>query len=204
MSNSRYNHSIIYKLCCKDPTIEDFYIGSTCNFYARRRVHKYNCKTLNYPVYQFIRDHGGWDNWTMIQLLLFSCTSKAERLLKERGYIETLKPTLNYSIPGRSKAEYGKTEKRKEQMKKYFAQPEKIKMVKIRAKNYFQKTKNIIIQCSCGIMTKQHHLSRHKKSSKHNDNFVKRIKSDIERFESIEAQFTTDFENDKLNFNKFN
>ena len=34
----KYNQSIIYKLCCKDPTIPNIYIGSTCKPYLSRRL----------------------------------------------------------------------------------------------------------------------------------------------------------------------
>jgi len=60
----------IYKLVCLDENIKDMYIGSCWNMCIRYSRHKSNCynenvKEHNYTVYQFIREHGGWDNWGM-------------------------------------------------------------------------------------------------------------------------------------------
>ena len=38
-----YDKSTIYKLCCKDPSISDIYIGSTTNFTRRKGQHKSVC-----------------------------------------------------------------------------------------------------------------------------------------------------------------
>jgi hypothetical protein len=69
-----YSKGFIYKLCCLDVNVKDIYIGSSTNFKERRKGHKKRCnnekqKSYNIYVYKFIRDNGGWDNWTMIELL---------------------------------------------------------------------------------------------------------------------------------------
>ena len=66
-----YNKCCVYKLCCKDPEIEQFYIGSTTNPTKRKCDHKKCCtnandKEYNTYKYQFIRDHGGWLNWDLV------------------------------------------------------------------------------------------------------------------------------------------
>lgn len=66
-----YAKCCIYKLCCKDHMIEDIYIGSTTNVVKRRQQHKQRCtnpkcKDYNAHTCQFIRDNGGWDNWSLI------------------------------------------------------------------------------------------------------------------------------------------
>ena len=114
MDTSRYQNGLIYKLCSKDPTIKDCYVGSTCNFTKRKYQHKSNCNNetcckYNYYVYQFIRDHGGWENWDMIELIKYSCNTKRELELKEREHLELLGGTLNKQIPTRSKEEKNKT-----------------------------------------------------------------------------------------------
>lgn len=103
---SRYENSSIYKLCCNDPTITDEYVGSTCSFARRKSEHKRHSATATEYLYSFIRGNGGWDNWKMIQLLAFECANKREKELKEREYIELLRPTLNKSVPTRSPKEY--------------------------------------------------------------------------------------------------
>ena len=102
-----YSKTSIYKICCKDTTITDIYIGSTCNFSKRKYQHKKDCNNnSNIKVYQFIRDNGGWINWNMIQIKEFSCENRREKDTEERKCIEELKPTLNVNIPTRSKKEY--------------------------------------------------------------------------------------------------
>ena len=115
-----YSKSSIYKIACKDPAIEDTYIGSTCNLIKRRNQHKTVCNNpkaggYNQYVYRFIRDNGGWNNWDIYMIEQFSCTTKIAKEQVERGYIEELKPTLNKCIPANyqtgdvySKSEYKK------------------------------------------------------------------------------------------------
>ena len=113
-----YNQSIIYKLCCRDPTITDIYIGSTTNMYRRKQEHKKICNNSNYEafnfyVYQFIRDNGGWSNWDMVEIEQFNATEKSDLHKRERHWIEELKSTLNCSIPTRKKKEYAEAYKEK-------------------------------------------------------------------------------------------
>jgi len=95
-----YSKTVIYKICCKDPSIIDIYVGHTTHLINRKYNHKTNCCNSALPnynvfVYQFIRDHGGWDNWDVIPIEEVSCKNKIEALIKERYWIETLKATLN-------------------------------------------------------------------------------------------------------------
>ena len=115
-----YSKSTIYKIARHDPTIEYIYIGSTTNFIKRRWQHKTSCnnpnaKEHNYYVYRFIREHGGWDNFDLYLIEQFSCTTKMQKDQVERGWIESLKPTLNIRVPAiyqtgeiHSPAEYNK------------------------------------------------------------------------------------------------
>jgi hypothetical protein len=122
-----YSNTIIYKLCCKDPTITDIYIGHTTNFVKRKQQHKNFCnaingtainiKRYNSNVYQFIRKNGNWDNWSMIEICHINCVDKRDAEKQERHYIETLMATLNKVIPTRTGKEY--REEHKEQIRKY-------------------------------------------------------------------------------------
>ena len=99
-----YSKVFVYKICCRDASIEEIYIGSTCNLARRKTEHKRTChreamKAYTYPVYKFIRTHGGWDNWDTVMIEEFSCETKMQKDRKERGWIETLKPTLNKNTP---------------------------------------------------------------------------------------------------------
>ena len=96
-----YSATIIYKLCCKDTEIDDIYIGHTTNFIQRKHQHKI-CANNNeccIYVYEFIRDHGGWDNWSMIQIEQHNCNNKREAEAIEHEWIEKLSPTLNTNKP---------------------------------------------------------------------------------------------------------
>jgi len=167
-----YKKSIIYKLCCKDPSIPDEYIGSTTNKNRRKQQHKENSNgqnknKYNYPVYQFIRENGGFDNWTMIILEEYSCESKIQLCQREREWIEEMKPTLNRKTPiiteeerlernrqnslSRSRTdevkekrkEYEKTDERREYKKKY--REDNIEAIKENQKIFYENNKDILI-----------------------------------------------------------
>ncbi|MFM7979266.1 MAG: hypothetical protein ACKPKO_08115, partial [Candidatus Fonsibacter sp.] len=57
------------------------------------------------PLYKFIRDHGGITNWDFeILKNTYTCNSLDEKNLK-REYLANVKPTLNNSIPLRTRKE---------------------------------------------------------------------------------------------------
>ena len=112
-----YQNSVVYKICCKDPEITDIYVGSTTNFKRRMSQHKTNCKNEknNYTVYRFIRDHGGFENWSVVKIRDVCCKDKYELVAEERKEFEKLGATLNSKYPQRSQKEY--IEENKEQIK---------------------------------------------------------------------------------------
>jgi hypothetical protein len=66
----------------------------------------------NFYVYQFIRNNGGFDNWSMIILEEYQCENKNQAELRERYYIELLQSTLNTNRPAITRQE--KLERQKE------------------------------------------------------------------------------------------
>jgi len=113
VSKVDYSKGQIYKICCKDVSIKDEYVGSTTNFRVRKNDHKHSCcnpkcKKYNRKVYQYIRDNGGFDNWDMILVEYYSCNTKKELEARERYWIEELKCSLNSNIPTRESDEYNK------------------------------------------------------------------------------------------------
>ena len=75
-TNIDYSNTIIYKICCKDISITEIYVGHTTDMRRRKNRHKsdcYNKNTNNYNnnIYKFIRDNGGWSNWDMIEIERF-------------------------------------------------------------------------------------------------------------------------------------
>jgi hypothetical protein len=130
---SIYQNGTIYKIVCKDKDITDCYVGSTTNHSKRKSKHKSDCnneksKFYNFPVYRFIRDNGGWDNWEFVLLEDYPCNKKKQLNIRERYWFEKLNASLNSQYPERSPKEYhkeyyGKTEV-KEQQKEYYNRPE--------------------------------------------------------------------------------
>ena len=105
-----YSKTYIYKLCCLNPEIKDVYVGHTTDMIRRKAQHKYNCNTANCPkhnfhIYDFIRSHGGWDNWSMILLEQYEAPNRFEAEKRERYWIETLGCNLNMRTPSRKRPE---------------------------------------------------------------------------------------------------
>tara|TARA_R110001606_G_scaffold65658_1_gene151676 strand:+ start:241 stop:870 length:630 start_codon:yes stop_codon:yes gene_type:complete len=97
-----YSKGFIYKLCCLDVSVKEIYIGSSTNFKQRKIKHKSDCnkeKTCNRYVYKFIRDNGGWDNWTMIELHKYPCNDKRELEYEEYRVMMELQSQLNSTRP---------------------------------------------------------------------------------------------------------
>jgi len=191
-----YSKAIVYKLCCKDVQIKKIYIGSTCNFSRRKCAHKSDCnnekkvKFYNLKVYKFIRDNGGFDNWTMVQIEAYpECTNKKELGQYERYHIEQLKPALNCQIPNRTQKEWhcdnkkiiseqqkGYREQNKEKKAKYDKEKYEKNKDKIseQKKEKYKQNKDKIseqrkekIVCECGSEVTKQHFFRHKKTKKH-------------------------------------
>lgn len=146
-----YNNTVIYEIICKDPTVTDFYIGSTCNFRKRKYDHKHVTKTetnqdYNCPLYKCIRDHGGWENWEMLPIARVTCVDKLEKFMWERKYIKRLRPTINKSVPNRSREEYNQLPEVKEYMKEYFREyaVKKSDQIKKKKDEYYKKIKDEI------------------------------------------------------------
>tara|TARA_R110000868_G_scaffold150109_1_gene373047 strand:+ start:919 stop:1437 length:519 start_codon:yes stop_codon:yes gene_type:complete len=94
-----------------DVEIKECYVGSTTNFRTRKNNHKTCCnndkgKTYNYNVYQFIRSNGGWDSFSMVMVEEFKHDTKLQLRSRERHFIESLRATLNKTIPNRTGVEY--------------------------------------------------------------------------------------------------
>jgi len=163
-----YSKTIIYKICSKDLTIKDCYDGSTNDFDRRKGQHKSACCNENdkdhiLPVYQFIRSHGGWANWSMILVEFYNtCSNKLEKLARERYYVEFLNATLNCQIPGRTQKEYHAVHK--EHFKEYYKEYHK---------QYDVKRLETKISCPCGGCYDLIHKARHFRTEKHQNYIIK-------------------------------
>jgi len=174
-----YQNSVIYKICCKDPEIKDIYVGSTTNFKRRMSNHKSICNNeksekYNLPVYRFIRDTGGFENWSIVKIRDVCCKDKYDLVAEERKEFEKLDATLNSQYPRRSKKEYFKKyreenkEKERERNKDY--REKNKEKERERLKDYREKNKEKIkekVECPCGSVISKGNLATHKKSQKH-------------------------------------
>jgi hypothetical protein len=161
-----YSKTIIYKIVCNDVNIKDLYVGHTTNFTKRKNGHKSNCNNINsklhnYYVYQFIRNNGNWDNFSMIEVEKYFCNDKLEAKKRERYWIEMLNANLNKVIPSRTFKEYYEDNKPKiteynkeyydnnksnllEQHKIYY-ENNKIKLLE-QKQNYYEDNKSKILE----------------------------------------------------------
>jgi hypothetical protein len=99
-----YSNTIIYKITCKSPDVNEVYVGHTTNFVQRKYAHKQSCTNSNIAnhnckLYQVIRKHNGWDNWNMEIVNFFNCKDSYEARQKEQEYFVLLKATLNSLEP---------------------------------------------------------------------------------------------------------
>ena len=177
-----YSKSILYKLVCLNSDIKDIYVGSTTNFKIRKNDHKFTCNTetrkgYNQYVYQFIRDNGGWNNWTMIKLEDYSCNDKRELEKRENDLLNELGATLNKMSPYKTEEEKNILQKK---LKKEWYERNKDKVIektkinsrkenyKEIAKKYRQKNvTGVTVLCDCGCEVSKSAISRHKKTQKH-------------------------------------
>ncbi len=161
-----YSKCKFYRLVCKDVTVKECYVGHTTNEVKRRRGHKTRCtnetdKNYNSFVYRFIRDHGSWDNWSLIVHETLAVENKAAALLRERYWLELYKAMLNQQVPGQTKAEYyvANIDEIKAVHAEYYAAHANEAKAKRVANEAHMKTKH---NCACGgkytTEGKSHHL----------------------------------------------
>ena len=86
---------VVYKIFCKDDTIQDTYIGHTKNFETRKTNHMKDSLTSSNKLYDFIRNHGGWYNWDMVILGSYRCRNKGEASRVEWFWWNKLDGSLN-------------------------------------------------------------------------------------------------------------
>jgi hypothetical protein len=187
--NIDYSKTIIYKIVCNDLAVTDIYIGSTTKFTTRRSHHKGCSKKSDRKIYQTIRDNGGWENWTMIQIEEYPCANSNESRARERYWYEQLHATLNKNTPNRNKKEYYEDNKTKiieqaqnyrgthkvekaEYQKHYYTNNKEA--ITEHNKQYVQNNIEVIrekrtkkITCICGAIFSISNKAQHEKSQKH-------------------------------------
>ncbi len=183
-----YANSVVYKIMSLDPEIDDIYVGSTTAFRKRKHEHKSDCnndnsKRHNRYVYKFIRNNGGWDNWSMVVIKAYpTITNKMELLTKETKWLKKLNATLNQHVPGAvlelGTAEYKKQyyidnkDKISEQQKQYYID-NKDKINEYNKQYYIANQAQLKahhlekIECECGCKLSRIAIYAHRKTKKH-------------------------------------
>ena len=181
---SDYSNTIIYRIFQKDDETE-CYVGSSVEYKARKSKHRSICNnpnsnSYNFPVYQFIRAHGGWENFECDIIEEYPCLSKTEKLARERYWVK-LVGTLNSNIPGRSQKdteeyykEYSKDNKERiSKCKKDYYEANKETTLKNnyeykqRNKEKLKKQGKEKIACPCGSSFQRYSKAEHERSLKH-------------------------------------
>ncbi len=190
---NKYNKSFIYKLVPKNPKISHiFYIGSTTCPLRRQVNHYYNWKNKHKkacPLYTFMGELGGYDNFSFVILKEVNCETRKELQQIEKEFILKYKPALNKNIPNRTKKEYiaenrerinftnaecYRRHRCKNQLKRkerYAKNREKETQM---AKIYYEKNKDKIEQkrrmkmtCMCGMTHQVSYRRKHLKTKGH-------------------------------------
>ena len=98
---------IIYKITCDSPDVQSLYVGSTKHFKNRKHGHMMKSKDekCTFKLYNTIREHGGFSNWTMEIIEFFTCNTFLEARIRERFFCEELRADLNIYRPQVSQQE---------------------------------------------------------------------------------------------------
>jgi hypothetical protein len=138
-----------------DTSIKECFINHTMEFSKKKKHHKRLCNNeynntepqYHMKVYEFIREHGGIDEWTFDVLERAKLASKQEALELERYYYDIHQPSLN----GKKVAVYGEEQREnREAYQKQYKQCGKMKIL-----------------CSCGSTVCRNGIYAHRKTAKH-------------------------------------
>jgi len=174
-----YSNTIIYKIVCNDVDIKECYVGHTTNFVKRKSQHKRNCNNITYekhnlPVYQFIRENNGWDNFNMVMIEEYNAENRLQAETRERYWIETLQSKLNKKLPTQTFKEwYDKNKEEHNKKSRIYQQEHKEHLNKI-SQNYYETHKEELAEkaknqytCECGSTIRIGGKARHERTQKH-------------------------------------
>ena len=194
-----YTKSCVYRLIHNHIT---YYVGSTTNMRQRKGKHKNNTNSkksdkYDMELYKFIRENGGFDDWTMVMIQAYPDCKNSDELRKhERDHYDIFRPPLNSQRPYITEEERVETQRvsagrwredNKEQIvvnkAEYYQENKERILEKCRldyAENnekqlqYYQDNKEIINEkkkercmCECGVTYASRHRIVHQKTQKH-------------------------------------
>jgi len=94
----KYENTIIYKIICLVPDINNIYVGYTTDIIRRKYYHKIKSldpKNNKYKLYHFINQHGGFNNFDIIEIRKYPCMNNNQAKAKQYKYIKLLNADLN-------------------------------------------------------------------------------------------------------------
>ena len=140
-----YKNTIVYKVKCRDPEVPDFYLGySTFTFSHVKKMLELRTKhDEKWPVCQFIRNNGGFENWFLERLPIGPCTSALEARIELRKHFNADPPTLNRHTPTRTHKEWSSGEKNKASQKVY--RDQHLDKIHDDQRNYYQKNRDALL-----------------------------------------------------------
>ena len=189
-----YSTTCFYKIGCNDLNTTQCYVGHTTDIRKRKTKHKTVChneksNNHNLTVYKFIRENGGWNNWTMLLIEQRACDNALDACRRERELIEELQSELNDVMPSRSKKEWVEDNKDKVKVYKHDYHQANIEVIHERKHEYYLEHKEYILNkskefhadnkeqrhafynqvriCQCGLPFTVANKARHEASQKH-------------------------------------
>ena len=163
---------------------DDLYVGSTKQALSMRMCgHRRDCRIdKQYKLYKTMRINGYDFRYVLLESYMISY--REEQLKWEQYWIDKISPNLNMYRSYRS-PEYVKEivkqyqEDHKDEIKIYKKQYQRDHKDEIKVKDKIRREKNIdeirarkkiVIECECKMIVNKNHLSRHKRTKKHNRN----------------------------------
>ena len=136
----------MYKIQPKKTDLFFSYIGHTSNFNERKNQHIKNTTNINdkkhyhLKIYQTIRDNGGWDEWEMIEIEKYKCSTKLQVRMREQELMFQHNTNLNTCKSFITEEE--RKNKKQEITNKY--RIENAELIKEQQRQYKQEHKEVI------------------------------------------------------------
>lgn len=169
-----YSKGLIYQIE-KDGII--YYVGSTTSFIKRKSQHKTVCNNVNskdhnFPIYKFIRDNGGWDEFKMVLIEYYKCNDSNELEAREQHWINEFKTylLLNSNYASRTNKQYYIDNKKEIAIKALKYNRDNKEAIAIKSLKYRQDNREamLIYQAKYRLSHKTEKIIKHVKKSAYN------------------------------------
>jgi len=92
-----YAEMIFYKICCSSTNITKVFIGHTTNVNQRKHILKKQTQSEIYcsDMIEFIKNSGGWENWSLQILEKYECKTHIDIVLREIYHTDALNQKIN-------------------------------------------------------------------------------------------------------------